>query len=445
MTGSSMLNGESESQRPRWKWNALFRGDFQLASFNACVGDNGGPDIYYYADGYAESVDLLIDSVISRQGTLDTLIYPICFSLRHFVELTVKAQIQDLSLLAKVRKQPLATDNEIERVLNQHDILNLWNFYSMHAIASDRRYLEPMAAAETLIRCIGETDPTGQTFRYSYGTDEQKHLTDVSVINVIVLRDQFRLIRDNLVRLTNLTDYLLTEYRTGTFTRRLNREDLMSIAELLPPRQSWPEEAAGFIGIKATLKAAYGIGSRELSEAITKIAACRDMARLIGCAVDVPGLSADDLSWLNDCWKLAWKPDVLERELRENIDGGSSGPVLPVTMLQVINTELHARNDPRASLAAFRQWATMEKLAGLQALLDAGGFTFCEDHDRIYERYLKQMTEEFASSSAGFDEEVSDIWSRTLGRPSYPVRMAERLKGAGFRYEADRLIENILA
>lgn len=42
---------------------------------------------------------------------------------------------------------------------------------------------------EPLIHCIGETDPTGQTFRYSYSTEAKKHLTDVSVINVLVLRD----------------------------------------------------------------------------------------------------------------------------------------------------------------------------------------------------------------------------------------------------------------
>lgn len=204
MTEPVTLNGGEESERPRWNWNTLFRGDSNRSSYNACVGNNGCPDIYYYADGYAESVNLLIDSIISGHGTLDTLIYPICFSLRHSVELTVKAQIQDLHRLTIIRRQPL-----VSTVINQHDILNLWDCYSRDAIASDRRYRDLVSITEPLIRCIGETDATGQTFRYSYSTDAQKHLTDVSLINVLVLREQFRVIRENLENITNLTDYLI--------------------------------------------------------------------------------------------------------------------------------------------------------------------------------------------------------------------------------------------
>jgi len=442
MTDSASLPDGTESQRPRWNWNTLFRGDFNRSSYNACVGNNGGPDIYYYADGYAESVNLLINSITSGNGTLDTLIYPICFSLRHSVELTVKAQIQDLCRLATIREQPLASANEIERVLNQHDILNLWDFYCRHAIASDRRYRDLVTKTEPLIRCIGETDATGQTFRYSYSTDAQKHLTDVSLINVLVLREQFQVIRENLETLTGLTDYLRREYRTGTFTRRLNREDLMAIAEQLPLRQTWGMETSGFTEIKNSLKISFGIGSRELSEAITKIEACRDMARLIGISANVPGLSVADLNMLNDFWKMAWNRNVLERDER---DASAAVLVQPAVMTQITDIELQARKDPKASLASFRQWATVEKLAGLQALMDSGGFIFCEEHDRRYKECLAQMTEELAASPVGFDEEISEIWARTIGRPGYPDRITERLKRAGFSDEADSLSVNLVS
>lgn len=118
MIDSTIANGNSDSQMPQRNWNALFRGDHELGQYDACVGDNGCSNLYYYAD----SVFLLIDALTTgRKAMLDTLIYPICFNLRHSVELTIKGQIEDLGKLAKLRKQPLAPD--IEKVLNQHDII----------------------------------------------------------------------------------------------------------------------------------------------------------------------------------------------------------------------------------------------------------------------------------------------------------------------------------
>jgi hypothetical protein len=143
MVDTTTANGNPDSQPPQLNWNALFRGDPSRGAYNACVGNNGSPDLYYYADGFSEGVFLLIDALTSGQSALlDTLIYPICFSLRHSVELTIKGQIQELSELAKLRQQPLAKDTDIEKVLNQHDILNLWAFFSGHAVAFDRRYQE---------------------------------------------------------------------------------------------------------------------------------------------------------------------------------------------------------------------------------------------------------------------------------------------------------------
>lgn len=444
MTGTVTLNANSDPFPPRWQWNALFRGDRNTASYNACVGNNGAPDIYYYADGFADSVSLLIEGLTTGSGTLDTLIYPICFSLRHSVELTIKGQIQDLNRLAKLCKRPIAPDADVEKVLNQHDIQSLWDYFSSHAIATDRRYHEPISMLESLIRCIAETDPTGQTFRYSYSTEAKKHLTDVSLINVLVLRDQFRLIWDNLENLKARTDWLWKEYSTGTFTRHLNREDLLAIARQLPPRPLWADAATRFVDIKSSIKSIYSIGSAELSEAITKIETCRDMARTIGIFVNVPGLSIEDLNALNDCWNLAWDRGALQNKLRDDIYGrDDSQKVLPED-IQVFHSEIQAKKDLPASLNNFMQWSTKERLAGLMALLDGGSYVFCEDHDRLFEYYKKEMAEDYSASPDVRNEEVEDIWARTVARPNYPSRVIERLKRTGFTDEARSLAENIL-
>lgn len=444
MTDAAAVNENSDSLPPQLNWNALFRGDRQTGSYNACVGNNGAPDIYYYADGYADSVSLLIDGLTEGRGVLDTLIYPICFCLRHSVELTVKGQIQDLNRLARRREQPITADeNEIGSVLNQHDILNLWEFFADKAIASDRRYQPLISASDPLIRCIAQTDPTGQTFRYSYSNEARKHLTDVSVINVVVLREQFGIIRENLEKITYLTEWLLREYRAGSFTRNLNREDLQAIAGRLPPRNLWGEPSAGFDGIRDAVKTEYRISSREFSAAISKIENCRDMARIIGMQVNIPGLSAGDLIALNDIWKLAWDRDALVDELREDISGVQDTPMVPVSLYQELLREQQVQQDTQSSLHHFMQWATAERLAGLQALLDAGDYFFCEEHDLRYEWYRTEMTEVFTASPDIRDEDIAEVWSRSVGRRSYPTRVIDKLIHAGFVQEAAELEVNL--
>ncbi|NNS10233.1 hypothetical protein HHI26_25370, partial [Erwinia sp. JH02] len=410
-------------------WNALFRGDHAMGAYNACVGNNGSPDIYYYADGFADSVDLLIEALTNGQSALlDTLIYPICFSLRHSVELTLKGQIQELCQLAKLRLQPIAPDAEIEKVLNQHDIMNLWVFFTGQAIAFDRRYKEQISALDPLIRCIAETDPTGQTFRYSYSTEAKKHLTDVSVINVLVLRDQFRIIRDNLEKLTGLSQWLWREYSTGSFTGHLSRKDLQDIAGRLPPRQAWSDPSAGFDSIKSSIKSEYNIGSKELSEAVRKIQNSRDLARLIGIHPNVPGLSAADLNDLNEFWKLAWDRDALADELRKDISGFTDSPVIPVNLRQEVYREVDMMKDTPSSIEQFILWATEERLAGLQALLHSSRYMFSEEHDNHYEHYKRGVVAAFSASSRLREAEITDIWSGSIGRRNYPSRIIFKLK-----------------
>lgn len=446
MVDSTTVNGDSDSKMPQRNWNALFRGDHQLGAYNACVGNNGSPDLYFYADGFADSVFMLVDALTtSHRALLDTLVYPICFNLRHSVELTIKGQIQDLSQLAKLRKQPLAPDTDIEKVLNQHDIMNLWIFFSDHAVKFDRRYKEKVSALDTLIRCIGETDPTGQTFRYSYSTEAKKHLTDVSLINVLVLRDQFRIIREKLEELTGLSQWLGREYSTGTYTTNLSRKDLQSIAGQLPQRNSWNDPSAGLKNIKSSIKSEYNIGSKELTEALNKIQCTRDLARIIGMPVNIPGLSVADLITLNNFWKLAWDRDALSGELRNDISGISTSAIVPVNLLQELKHEVQMRKDTRSSLNQFMQWATEDRMAGLQALLDGRDYCFGEEHDWRYEYYKKEMVAAFSASPRSREAEITEIWSRSIGGRGYPSRIINILKRTDFNHEGTLLEQNLFA
>jgi len=91
------------------------------------------------------------------------------------------------------------------------------------------------------IEDIAEIDATGQTFRYPFNIESQKHLVDVRLINFLTLKIKFNALEKNLDQLLNLSDYLIEEYSCGTFTNKLSRADLFVIASALPPISQWTE------------------------------------------------------------------------------------------------------------------------------------------------------------------------------------------------------------
>ncbi len=62
---------------------------------NACVGENGGPyDLVDYGRGFFEGAQEIIHGLRNGRATVDLVIYPICFSFRHGIELYLKAIIK---------------------------------------------------------------------------------------------------------------------------------------------------------------------------------------------------------------------------------------------------------------------------------------------------------------------------------------------------------------
>lgn len=69
---------------------------------NACVGENGSPNYIQYSKGYSKAANLLLNNVLNTRGKeVDLYIYPICFNMRHSIELRVKGAIQEITELAK--------------------------------------------------------------------------------------------------------------------------------------------------------------------------------------------------------------------------------------------------------------------------------------------------------------------------------------------------------
>jgi len=265
---------------------------------NACVGDNGSPSYIDYAKGFSEAANLLINEVIScksRKHSVDTLIYPICFNMRHAVELWLKGTVVVLQELAKFKNVNLDFN-----LSSSHDIGNIWNFIKVNAVDFDIRYSSFINKLDEYIEDISNIDSTGQTFRYPFDGESKKHLTEVSIINVCILKVRFAELEAILDELNYFNLYVEEEYSLGSYTRKLSRSELYNLANDLPDRSQWSNSE--FLVIKQRTMSKYELSSNDFSKAINIIEDNYEMGRLISSVPSLKGICSNGLNDFFDEW-----------------------------------------------------------------------------------------------------------------------------------------------
>lgn len=333
-------------------YNSLFQGDEQLSHLNACVGNNGQPDIAYYADGFINAA-LKLGSIVCSDhfgNPVDTFIYPICFNLRHGVELWLKFF---LTRLKKIRQDSLLypqKPGETEMVVTEmdlvrtHDINVFWDWFRYNSEIRDIRFVAINERLDRFIRSIGEIDATGQTFRYPYDTESKKHLTKTPIINIANLTQKISALNTEIKELGSLIELLEHEYLTGTFTKRLSRYQIGQIANQLPDKNSWGTQE--FNDKKTELKAQFVIGSCEFSKALNLIQNHYSFAPLIGLEIPLKFITLEDLSFFISSWLIFhskresenrdWMSEALDPEI------ASAKSSAHKKILQEINIEAQA-------------------------------------------------------------------------------------------------------
>jgi hypothetical protein len=265
---------------------------------NACVGDNGSPDIVDYAKGFANAAQVLLEQVLCHRGLkypTDTFVYPICFNMRHAIELYIKAAIESLRPL--VHHHYRLPDIDVQA---SHDIGKLWRYFKEHSVALDSRYKAVVEPLDTAISDFAKVDATGQVFRYPFGRENQKHLTELAIINLGVLWRKFPALIEGLKTLNYQGNFLGDEYRHRTYTARLSRFDLVCIAYQLPPRAAWGTEA--FQVAKAEIRKRFNVSSNELSRAVKLIEANIEMAAIIEAPRPFAHVTTSQLTVYFDVW-----------------------------------------------------------------------------------------------------------------------------------------------
>ncbi|BBF42402.1 putative orphan protein [Lachnospiraceae bacterium KM106-2] len=229
----------------------------------ACVGDNGGTDNNIIKEGFKNSVYILINEVYKGKSE-DELIYPIIYNARHSIELSLKIIINKIFKICKIKnkhfnfteKESLFTHN-IERLDK-----TIKDYYSI-----DKRIRNPYEDISPYLKDYF-IDKDGDAFKYESNKDGLLHMRaqGISSISIDIFKEKYKIIMSGLDRLIYELDYLYTEYSIGTFTQKLSREDLSTIAKSLPERNNWSDSE--FPNIKKKIIKKYEISSNELSKAL---------------------------------------------------------------------------------------------------------------------------------------------------------------------------------
>lgn len=258
-------------------------------NYIACVGNNGFPDNFTIKEGYKNSVNILIDAV-KHGGTEDELIYPIVYNARHCLELSLKIIIENIIYIYQIKNKRF---DEVDKKLHTHDIDTL-NSIIIKYYHVDQRIVKYYDKTSPYLNDYF-FDKDGDAFKYQTNVEGSNHMITrgISSISIDVLEEKFNKVMSIFDPLIFEMDYLCKEYKIGTFTKNLSREDIMNIAYALPNRSEWG--SSYFDEAKDKIKTAYELGSKEFSEALNIIQNHREFCTLINIEKVFGNLSEDEL------------------------------------------------------------------------------------------------------------------------------------------------------
>lgn len=135
----------------------------------------------YYVEGYRIAAEKLIETVLNTQTERDTLIYPIVFLYRHYIEIQLKEIIETGSkYLDKKRKQ-----------VKGHVLFPLWLEAKeiINEIWKADRDNENIKQSEEIIKAICAIDTKSDAFRYPIDIKGKQTLKGIAVVNLRELKE----------------------------------------------------------------------------------------------------------------------------------------------------------------------------------------------------------------------------------------------------------------
>lgn len=264
---------------------------------NATVGNNGSGvpmgearSNMDYAIGFSSAAIELIEVTLASkklETCVDYMVYPICFNMRHAVELQLKKIWKDLSILANHRQVRLSDHRDRKLQItpslrgkikpfpdldeaSTHDLRIIWNLIEEYAPLIDTRYSHFIDLLTPFINDLAEMDSTGQTFRYPASNESKVHLDDTPIINIEILKIRFT----NLVAILKLFEEtskeMLYEYSWSRTTKNLSHFDIIQAAYHLSKFLDY--EIPFYKAAKESTLIQFNISAKEYSQLIKILA-----------------------------------------------------------------------------------------------------------------------------------------------------------------------------
>jgi hypothetical protein len=142
--------------------------------------------LVHMAAGYKESADILVDQALKRPALRDSLVYPIIFAYRHYIELALKTLIATYGPRVGV-----------EAIWNTHRLQPLWDAFTR--MVEGYRQPDPDDADPIVAECLAQfakIDPDSFSHRYPMTTDGRPLPLTVDRLDLDHLADLMEAIED---------------------------------------------------------------------------------------------------------------------------------------------------------------------------------------------------------------------------------------------------------
>lgn len=157
---------------------------------NACL-NFMGIDFNAYAVGYKQAADFLVERVKRTRRHQDTLVYPIAFLYRQYIELRLKELIRIGSYLLDI---PLSDKKQT------HEIFFLWkNCRNILEQIHPNENKEDFSEIENYIQQYAQIDPQSTAFRYptdKKGEPSLKGLKHINLRNLAEIMEKVAILLD---------------------------------------------------------------------------------------------------------------------------------------------------------------------------------------------------------------------------------------------------------
>ena len=147
---------------------------------------------YAYINGYYVAGSHLIESAVDMTNTTDrdSLIYPICFNYRHYIELHLKSLIEEAEVLYEKMEQLGYLQNGTLSEKISHSLDSTHSLYEL--LASLKKILFFIAISdeefpkdiEKYIKQMHDTDTNGQKYRYHKNKSGKLHFPNEESYNI---------------------------------------------------------------------------------------------------------------------------------------------------------------------------------------------------------------------------------------------------------------------